>query len=88
LLFSAASASQRAQAQVADRHQIDDMEANNAPTNAKSSPATIARTSVTANASDELGPLPPGWQMSKTENERMFFIDHINKRTTWVTQKQ
>jgi uncharacterized protein YbdZ (MbtH family) len=28
--------------------------------------------------------VPAGWQMSKTENERLFFIDHVNKRTTWV----
>jgi E3 ubiquitin-protein ligase NEDD4 len=22
--------------------------------------------------------------MSKTDNDRVFFIDHINKRTTWI----
>ena len=38
-----------------------------------------------APAPDNLGPLPPGWQMSKTDNERVFFIDHINKVTTWVS---
>lgn len=37
-----------------------------------------------ASVPDELGPLPPGWQQSRTENDRLFFIDHINKKTTWV----
>jgi hypothetical protein len=82
--FFSASAAQRSQAQFADRHQIDDMEANNARSNTTASPVATPRTSTTNNTSDELGPLPPGWQMSKNENERMFFIDHINKRTTWV----
>jgi hypothetical protein len=26
--------------------------------------------------------------MSKTENERTFFIDHINKKTTWVRDEK
>lgn len=81
------AASQRAQAQVADRHQIDDMEGNNARSTAATSPAAPARSSTVSASSDDLGPLPPGWQMSRTENERSFFIDHINKRTTWVTNE-
>jgi len=48
--------------------------------------ATVA--AATASTSDELGPLPPGWQMSRTENDRLFFIDHISKRTTWVRKKK
>lgn len=39
---------------------------------------------ATVSTTDDLGPLPSGWQMSKTESGRLFFIDHINKRTTWV----
>ena len=29
-------------------------------------------------------PLPPGWDFSYSDKGRMFFIDHINKTTTWV----
>ncbi|CAF0748147.1 unnamed protein product [Rotaria sordida] len=76
--------SQRPQQQVGDRHQIDDMEVNNTRTNTTTSLAATTRTSIASASTDDLGPLPPGWQKSKTENERAFFIDHINKRTTWI----
>jgi E3 ubiquitin-protein ligase NEDD4 len=29
-------------------------------------------------------PLPPGWDFSFSDKGRMFFIDHINKVTTWT----
>ncbi|CAF4376426.1 unnamed protein product, partial [Adineta steineri] len=50
-------------------------------TNAAAAAAVIAANSNTV---DDLGPMPAGWQLSKTDNERMFFIDHVNKRTTWI----
>ena len=28
--------------------------------------------------------LPSGWTMQVAPNGRVFFIDHINKKTTWV----
>jgi len=59
------------------------MDANNTP-HTTTSLASRASAAAAANISDDLGPLPSGWQMSRTENERVFFIDHINKRTTWV----
>jgi E3 ubiquitin-protein ligase NEDD4 len=34
---------------------------------------------------DELGPLPHGWQMTRNDNGRVYFIDHDNKKTTWVS---
>lgn len=71
----------------AGRHQIDDGDTNHShsnTSNASHGAAAAAASRSTSNVTDQLGPLPPGWQMSKTENERMFFIDHINKRTTWV----
>lgn len=47
--------------------------------------ATISQRGSSSNLpADGNGPLPPGWQMSKNEVGRVFFIDHINKRTTWV----
>ncbi|CAF3984078.1 unnamed protein product [Rotaria magnacalcarata] len=81
---TAAATPQRPQPQVGDRRQIDDMEVNNSRTNATATSLSTSRTSVTSAPTDDLGPLPPGWQMSKTDNDRSFFIDHINKRTTWV----
>jgi len=78
--FSAATA----QPQVGGRRQIDDMDANNARPHATASPVTVSHGATAKNTTDELGPLPPGWQMSKTEAGRPFFIDHINKRTSWV----
>ena len=63
------------------------MEANHGPSNTSiSSPGGAAAAAVAAAPpiTDDLGPLPSGWQMSKTESDRLFFIDHINKRTTWV----
>ncbi|XP_021424155.1 E3 ubiquitin-protein ligase Itchy isoform X1 [Oncorhynchus mykiss] len=29
------------------------------------------------------GPLPPGWEQRVDQNGRMYFVDHIEKRTTW-----
>ena len=30
-------------------------------------------------------PLPPGWDMGVAENGRVYFIDHVNAQTTWVS---
>ncbi|CAF0944386.1 unnamed protein product [Adineta ricciae] len=79
------AAPQQPQPQVSDRHQIDDMTTNSTRTSmTTNSPAAASRNSTASDTTDGLGPLPPGWQMSKTDNDRQFFIDHINKRTTWV----
>lgn len=29
------------------------------------------------------GPLPPGWEQRVDQNGRFYFVDHIEKRTTW-----
>lgn len=29
-------------------------------------------------------PLPPGWDFSRSDKGRIFFIDHVNKQTTWI----
>ncbi|XP_056131400.1 itchy E3 ubiquitin protein ligase b [Lampris incognitus] len=29
------------------------------------------------------GPLPPGWEQRVDQNGRMYFVDHVEKRTTW-----
>jgi hypothetical protein len=64
------------------------MQANNARSNTTASPVTVSRGATASVSTDELGPLPPGWQMSRSDNDRLFFIDHINKRTTWVKTKK
>ncbi|CAF1233195.1 unnamed protein product [Adineta steineri] len=92
-----ATTSERPQQQVSDRHQVDDIDGNNSqtntpPTGSSRHPATGATNAAAAaaviaansNTVDDLGPMPAGWQLSKTDNERMFFIDHVNKRTTWI----
>lgn len=61
------------------------MEANNSRSNAGATASLpTVRSTGSVTTQDDLGPLPPGWQMSKNDNERTFFIDHLNKRTTWV----
>ncbi|VDM40818.1 unnamed protein product [Toxocara canis] len=39
---------------------------------------------VEESADDGGGPLPTGWDMQVAPNGRKFFIDHINKTTTWT----
>ncbi|TRY97411.1 hypothetical protein DNTS_016603 [Danionella cerebrum] len=45
---------------------------------ALTSSPTPARAPLGAN-----GPLPPGWEQRVDQNGRMYFVDHIEKRTTW-----
>ena len=77
-----AGSSQRPTQQMADRRQIDDMHANSTRT----SLLPAASGASTSASTDNLGPLPSGWQMSKNDSGRSFFIDHVNKRTTWVKE--
>ncbi|CAF4083313.1 unnamed protein product, partial [Rotaria sp. Silwood1] len=83
LLHDFTATSQRPQSQVGDRHQVDDIDSSHSQKGTSTtSPSTAANNVVSA--SDELGALPSGWQMSKTDNGRVFFIDHAHKRTTWI----
>lgn len=36
-----------------------------------------------AAAKDTEEPLPPGWEMQMTEDGRKYYVDHVNKATTW-----
>ena len=90
--FRSSATAPRPQPQVGDRRQVvDDVDSNNS-SRASLAPSAGSAASIasaaTASTTDDLGPLPPGWQMSRTENERMFFIDHINKKTTWVRNEK
>ena len=86
--FIFSSSSQRPQAQIGDRRQVDDIDRHqtqpSTPTSASASGSPLVSTT---SSTDELGPLPSGWQMSKNDVGRIFFIDHLNKRTTWVKTK-
>eukprot|EP00049_Salpingoeca_infusionum_P007576 m.123193 g.123193 ORF g.123193 m.123193 type:complete len:552 (-) comp13748_c0_seq1:3844-5499(-) len=33
---------------------------------------------------DDFGALPPGWSTGKTEDGRVYFIDAVHKKTTWL----
>ncbi|XP_064112811.1 LOW QUALITY PROTEIN: E3 ubiquitin-protein ligase Nedd-4-like [Macrobrachium nipponense] len=62
------------------------------PASTPATPTTITNNSVTSNApkpqtttptsTDET--LPRGWTSQVAPNGRVFFIDHINKQTTWI----
>ncbi|XP_077573493.1 itchy E3 ubiquitin protein ligase b [Stigmatopora nigra] len=30
------------------------------------------------------GPMPPGWEQRVDQNGRLYFVDHVEKRTSWV----
>ncbi|KAK7469288.1 hypothetical protein VKT23_003772 [Stygiomarasmius scandens] len=45
------------------------------PTNTTTAPA--------ANINSNLGPLPSGWEMRLTSTNRVYFVDHNTKTTTW-----
>jgi E3 ubiquitin-protein ligase NEDD4 len=47
-----------------------------------SSGAIVQENGVRTSPNDP--PLPPGWNFAYTDKGRMFFIDHTNKKTTWV----
>ena len=32
---------------------------------------------------DDLGPLPPGWEMAKTPTGQLYYMNHITKTTQW-----
>lgn len=75
--------SQNPSTRMPDRHQIDYMHGSNTLSHRASLTATESG-AATSDSLDNLGPLPSGWQMSKNELGRMFFINHLQKRTTWV----
>ena len=79
-----AGASQRPLPQMADRRQIDDMHGNNTQLRNRASLAPTENGTTASGSIDNLGPLPSGWQMSKNDQGRMFFINHVLKKTTWV----
>eukprot|EP00058_Branchiostoma_floridae_P009741 XP_002595229.1 hypothetical protein BRAFLDRAFT_241197 [Branchiostoma floridae] len=32
---------------------------------------------------DDLGPLPPGWEMAHTASGQRYYLNHNNQTTTW-----
>lgn len=45
--------------------------------------SSAARTPTTPRVAPMNGPLPPGWEQRVDQNGRMYYVDHIEKRTTW-----
>ncbi|KAM6907625.1 transcriptional coactivator YAP1-like [Xenentodon cancila] len=43
-----------------------------------------APTTQPQNISQDTGPLPEGWEQAVTADGEVYYIDHINKTTTWV----
>ncbi|XP_029906956.1 E3 ubiquitin-protein ligase Itchy [Myripristis murdjan] len=50
-----------------------------ASTSASAAPGPVAPRVTPVNN----GPLPPGWEQRVDQNGRVYFVDHIEKRTTW-----
>ncbi|XP_075882724.1 itchy E3 ubiquitin protein ligase b [Nelusetta ayraudi] len=51
------------------------------PTSSTSAPA--APPARQASAATNAGPMPPGWEQRVDSNGRLYFVDHVEKRTTW-----
>ena len=83
MFYFSAAVLERSLSQFSDRHQVDNIDSNSSQT-ANTGNLRGATVSAALRSSDELGPLPPGWQVSTADNGRVFFIDHTKKRTTWV----
>lgn len=46
-----------------------------------------APTAQPPNINPETGPLPEGWEQAATADGEVYYIDHINKTTTWVNPR-
>lgn len=56
-----------------------------AAANPKPGTSAAASTALTAPRAAPVnnGPLPPGWEQRVDQNGRVYYVDHIEKRTTW-----
>ncbi|KAJ3411380.1 hypothetical protein HDV05_002305 [Chytridiales sp. JEL 0842] len=77
LYNTATAASNLAPAQQANPRPVTPVNQN---TTAQQSPQNSVEGRVTA---DELGPLPPGWEMRRTATGDRFYVDHNTRKTTW-----
>ncbi|XP_074537442.1 itchy E3 ubiquitin protein ligase b isoform X1 [Halichoeres trimaculatus] len=46
-------------------------------------PTSSITPAVTPRVPVNAGPLPPGWEQRVDQNGRVYFVDHVEKRTTW-----
>jgi hypothetical protein len=61
--------------------------ASRSPANAASATSTTAATTAAGGATSNLvdnTPLPGGWEQRFDQNGRIYYVDHINKTTTWI----
>jgi len=74
-----------------DTNSQNDQE-NDPPQSSSQSPTTTTTSPTSGVVVQENGvrtspdepPLPPGWDFSRSDKGRLFFIDHVNKQTTWI----
>jgi uncharacterized protein YbdZ (MbtH family) len=50
----------------------------------RSSSMSINSNNSNSNASINDSPLPQGWEQRFDQNGRIYYVDHVNKRTTWI----
>ncbi|KAM6977743.1 E3 ubiquitin-protein ligase Itchy-like, partial [Aplochiton taeniatus] len=54
------------------------------PANSSNSPAAAPPATVPPRVPVvSTGPMPPGWEQRVDQNGRLYFVDHVEKRTTW-----
>ena len=53
----------------------------NDPRRSSASASTVTNTAIANRAT--LGPLPSGWEMRMTSTQRIYFVDHNTRTTTW-----
>lgn len=51
---------------------------------ARSSSISMASNTSTNSTNPNDSPLPSGWEQRFDQNGRIYYVDHVNKRTTWV----
>lgn len=61
---------------------------NNSPTTISRIPASFSRgimldNGVNSSTSDHFGPLPPGWERRQDHLNRVYYVDHNTRTTTW-----
>lgn len=64
---------------------VESNDSNGLP-RARSSSVSMASSASNSNSSASINelPLPSGWEQRFDQNGRIYYVDHVNKRTTWI----
>lgn len=57
-------------------------------TSSELQPPTTSPPSPSRSDSEDLGPLPEGWEQGKTDSGEVYYINHVEKKTTWFDPRQ